>query len=44
MKFTEANGLFYDGEHWYKPVEKDGLIILKPIPEKEEQDKLGYTE
>lgn len=34
MKFTEANGLFYDGEHWYKPIEKDGLIILEPIPEK----------
>lgn len=44
MKFTEANGLFYDGEHWYKPVEKDGIIILEQIPEKEEQDKLGYTE
>lgn len=44
MKFTETNGLFYDGEHWYKPIEKDGLIILEPIPEKEEQDKLGYTE
>lgn len=43
MKFTEINGLFYDGEQWYRPVLKDGLIILEPIAE-EEQDKLGYTE
>ena len=43
MKFTEINGVFYDGEQWYRPILKDGLIILEPIPE-EEQDKLGYTE